>query len=340
MRRYLGLAALVTALLAFWWLIRRQGGELDQVWQLLPGLRARFLVAAVALQAAFFADQALVYRELYRVLGSRVPWVRLFWLTLASTFAGRVVPAGNFSTVAVFVEEAAGEGLAPWTSLMNNSLYYLFDYLAFFFFLGLGLVYLAARHQLTRVQVAATLVLGVLVLAALALLVLVALRPGGPLRLAWRLVHWINQLGRRRGRSEVLPAEKVLRGLETTLEALPSLMADRWRLAAVVGLAALLQVVDLGILYCLFQALGEGVTAGVLVAGFGLATLFSLVTFIPNGLGVFATSMAWVYASLGVPWAVATAVALLYRVITFWLPVPAGALSLYLLRKGRRAWQK
>jgi uncharacterized membrane protein YbhN (UPF0104 family) len=63
---------------------------------------------------------------------------------------------------------------------------------------------------------------------------------------------------------------------------------------------------------------------GPLVAGFSMAILFWLVAVTPEGVGVVEGTMALVFISLGFPSQVATAIALAFRGLTFWLPVLAG----------------
>ncbi|TDA70538.1 MAG: flippase-like domain-containing protein [Clostridia bacterium] len=334
MRRYLVIIlALCLAGLLLWLLLRHQGGELADIMRLIPRIRLYLLFLSLLLQLVFLLDQAVLYRIIYTVLGWPVALGRLYLLTLASTTAGRLVPVGTPAGVAVFAGEAARDGISPWSSVLNNALFYLFDYLTFFLFLGGGLLYLSTRHQLTTGQLTTSLVLLALILAAVLLLVLVMFKRDLVRQGAARLLSWTNSLGRKYRGKDFFATGPILRGLEEVLEQLGNLRYRKRDMALVAFWAVMLQVIDLAILYSLFASLHQPVSPGVLVTGFGLATLFAHITFIPNGMGIYAASMAWVYTSLGIPWSVATAVALLYRAVTFWFPIPIGAVAWHLARR-------
>lgn len=335
MRRYYALPAVGLALILFWLLLSSQGGELADLFRLLPRVRPYPLALAVLLQLLFFLDQAALYQALYAVLGYSLPLGRLYLITVASAAAGRLVPVGTPAGVAVFAAEASREGVSSWESVLNNALYYLFDYLAFFLFLAGGLLFLFTNARLASGQLIAAAVLFALILASVLGLYLAVSFQRTFCRWTERGLSWANSVGRKYRGRDLLDAGKVLAGLQQSLAQLQNLGKKRGRLAQVFAGSAMLQVIDLAVLYVLFRALRQPVSPGILVAGFGLATLFAHITFVPNGMGVYAASMAWVYASLGVPRPVATMVALLYRVITFWLPIPLGILAWHFFARGK-----
>ena len=84
-------------------------------------------------------------------------------------------------------------------------------------------------------------------------------------------------------------------------------------------------VFDMLPLYFLFVAAGKNVTAGMLLAGYGLPLLLGKVAFvIPGGVGVVESSMAALYTGLGVLQATTVVVVLGYRLISFCIPSIAG----------------
>jgi glycosyltransferase 2 family protein len=95
---------------------------------------------------------------------------------------------------------------------------------------------------------------------------------------------------------------------------------------------------DILTLYCLFVAAGYDISIGSLLTGYALPLILAKIAFIlPGGVGVVETSMVALYASLGVPNAIAVVVVLGYRVISFWLPSLLGfPIAAYLTRASRR----
>lgn len=76
--------------------------------------------------------------------------------------------------------------------------------------------------------------------------------------------------------------------------------------------------------FALFHGLGVSITYLAVFTGFILTKIISLLPFIPGALILYEGSMTFFYVHLGVPVAVAAMVTLLYRVLSFWLPIPAG----------------
>ncbi|MBE3583501.1 MAG: flippase-like domain-containing protein [Limnochordaceae bacterium] len=109
----------------------------------------------------------------------------------------------------------------------------------------------------------------------------------------------------------------------------------RRSLAVQVGTAAaLIQVIDVAMVWVLFHAFTpQPPRLAVVAAGYALASALSLVSFIPSGLGVFEVSMTVVYHAAGVALPLASAVTLTYRVLSLWLPIPAGWPSLHWLAR-------
>ncbi|MDP4263521.1 MAG: lysylphosphatidylglycerol synthase transmembrane domain-containing protein [Bacteroidota bacterium] len=77
-------------------------------------------------------------------------------------------------------------------------------------------------------------------------------------------------------------------------------------------------------LYALFHGLGVPVLFLSALVGLVLAKIISLLPFTPGALILYEGSMTFFYVHLGVPVAVAAVVTLLYRALSFWLPIPAG----------------
>ena len=110
------------------------------------------------------------------------------------------------------------------------------------------------------------------------------------------------------------------------------LLAGGWRgplLGAVLNVAF-----DMLTLYFLFIAAGHQVSLGVLLTGYGLPLLLGkMAFFIPGGVGVIESTMIGLYNGLGVPDAVTVVVVLVYRVLSFWLPLLIGFPLIIILQK-------
>ena len=76
--------------------------------------------------------------------------------------------------------------------------------------------------------------------------------------------------------------------------------------------------------FALFHGLGVHVPFLSVFVGFVLTKIISLLPFTPGALILYEGSMTFFYVHFGVPVAVAAVVTLLYRALSFWLPIPVG----------------
>jgi glycosyltransferase 2 family protein len=74
------------------------------------------------------------------------------------------------------------------------------------------------------------------------------------------------------------------------------------------------------VLLLIFLAFNIAFSIGTLVAGFGIAYLFVIVSPTPFGLGIVEGVMTLTLHSLRVPLEAATVITLAFRGLTFWLP--------------------
>ncbi|MFI5133293.1 MAG: YbhN family protein [Chitinophagales bacterium] len=76
--------------------------------------------------------------------------------------------------------------------------------------------------------------------------------------------------------------------------------------------------------FALFHGLGVPVPFLTVFVGFVLTKIISLLPFTPGALILYEGSMTFFYVHFGVAIAVAAVVTLLYRALSFWLPIPVG----------------
>jgi hypothetical protein len=179
--------------------------------------------------------------------------------------------------------------------------------------------HVAGSHLLAPIAVLATL-------AAAALAILTAARSAA---LRHRIVPAMVRLGARLG------VEASAEAWEAQAPAV--LSSPHTRFLPVVASAMVSWATDAAALWVVFLAFGERLHPGVLLVGYGLANLINaLPELTPGWIGILETTLAGAYAGLGVPAGVALAAVLSYRIISYWLPVAAGAVpGLGMLRGGR-----
>jgi len=81
------------------------------------------------------------------------------------------------------------------------------------------------------------------------------------------------------------------------------------------------------VLYFAFRAVGVHISAAVLVAGFAVGMVTTLIPLLPGGLGAMELAMTAVFAQMGIEWDAALMATLIYRVVYYILP---GIVSIFI----------
>jgi uncharacterized protein (TIRG00374 family) len=77
-------------------------------------------------------------------------------------------------------------------------------------------------------------------------------------------------------------------------------------------------------LYSLFYGLGVPVGAFVVLLSLISTRIISLLPFLPGSLLLYESSLSFFFVSLGIPLSTAIIVTLVYRLLSFWFPMPVG----------------
>ncbi|MBI4673529.1 MAG: flippase-like domain-containing protein, partial [Chloroflexi bacterium] len=77
-------------------------------------------------------------------------------------------------------------------------------------------------------------------------------------------------------------------------------------------------------LYFAYRAIGYPVAPGNVLLIFIVSTSVATLAAVPGQIGVMETTLSFMSTALGVPFPVAVSASLLFRVISFWLPIPFG----------------
>jgi uncharacterized protein (TIRG00374 family) len=96
---------------------------------------------------------------------------------------------------------------------------------------------------------------------------------------------------------------------------------------------------DIAVLGVCFHAFGTVVPLAVLIIGYFLGTLGSLLP-LPGGIGGVEGGMIGAYAAFGIPASSAIVAVLAYRAISFWLPTLPGIVGYLALRSTVRGWRE
>ena len=291
---------------------------------LLGRLNAFWLIAGVVLEGLSLFCYGLLTRALLPPGAARPPLSRLFRIDLAAAAVAHVIPAGTLGSAGIGYRLFTAEGISGVDAGVMMTAKGLGSTVVLNVLLWISLVIsipLAGFHPI-YVTVA---ILGAVVLLAAGLLVL------GVTRGTERASRIMGAVGRRiPGLGNRL--ENVMRDAGNAMSALAR---DRRVMVESLAWASLNWLLDAASLWCFVAAFGRVVNPVELFAAYGIANVAGALPVTPAGLGVVDSVTPLLLVSFGVTRNVATLGVLAWRLVNFWMPIPAGAIAYISLKVPR-----
>jgi uncharacterized protein (TIRG00374 family) len=291
-------------------------------WQSLSHLDWPFAILVLVYEGA----SSTCLWELDRIALRTGSWFAVACAQLSGNSVGRIVPGGGATATAFSVGMLrragvdTGEAAAAFTASTGLQLATT---------LALPLLALPAivgsatvNRSLTEAAYAGIVVLLLLVAAGTA-----ALTTDLPLTSIGRTVQWLlNATIRRRRHVTQLP-QKLLADRDFILETI----GERWKAALLA--AAGNTAFDYLALLCALRAVGASPRPSLVLLAYTAAELLALVPFTPGGIGFVEAGLVGTLTLAGVAGPDALAASLLYRLVAYWLPIPAGGVAYLLFRR-------
>ncbi|MGH3200797.1 MAG: lysylphosphatidylglycerol synthase transmembrane domain-containing protein [Streptosporangiaceae bacterium] len=255
---------------------------------------------------------------------------RLFRIDLSAAAVAHVLPAGTLGSAGIGYRLFTAEGIKGNDAAVMMATKGLGSTVVLNVLLWLSLVVsipLAGFHPI-YVTVAVTGAVVLLAIAALAL---------GITRGARRASRILRAVG---DKIPGLTGERLELAVLDTAASLSALARDRRVLAWSLLWASLNWLLDAASLWCFVAAFGRLVNPVELFAAYGIANVAGALPVTPAGLGVVDSVTPLLLVSFGVTRSVATLGVLGWRLVNFWLPIPAGAIAYVSLKVPRGAGLK
>jgi uncharacterized protein (TIRG00374 family) len=324
-----GLLVTVVVLVGLYFLIPKLAG-LNQTWGQLKHGDPLFLIVGCVLELLSVVGYAILFRNVFGRGMPRIDWRASIEIPLAGIAAIRLLSAAGAGGVAVTVWALRRAGMEPGVIACRIVAAYVIQYSIYLGALvvcGLGLWFgVFAGGGSFGLDVVPAL----LSLAAIVLIASMAFVPEDFERRLGKLAQRRGRVGRLAARLATAPAT-LGSGVRTAIVVL------RQRPIAVLGAAAYWGF-DIAVLGLSFRAFGQVVPVAVVIMGYFIGTLGSLLP-LPGGVGGVEGGMIGAFAAFGVPANRAVVAVLAYRAISFWLPTIPGIIGYLNLRVTVREWQ-
>jgi glycosyltransferase 2 family protein len=307
--------------------------ELKNIVHTLKRHDLRFLSIAVGVQVLWMVNDAFEYRALYKLIGLKERFRQLFLLASAAAFVNVVAPSGGWGGTAVFIDNAGKRGHPRGHMAAATALYLFFDYTAFLFLLGWGILALFRRNRLNTGEITASILM-VATVIGLGLLIYIGSKSAYQLGkiLAW-LGHQINRLLWPFLHHEYFHEERAILFGDEVAEGLAVARQNHQRLLLPMGHALINKILLVVIMALIFQEFHVEWTVSTIIASYAIGYLFLVISPTPSGIGIVEGILPLALSGLGIAWEDAIVITLTYRAVTFWIPLLLGGISFRILER-------
>ena len=285
--------------------------EAEEIAIIAEHARPSWLIVAVLLQLATYVAQGGIWRVIAKAAAFPLAFGTVFQLSLAKLFIDQALPSAGLSGTAAVSKYFEQRGMTK-PSVMAVVVISLSSYFAVYAVLLLSALVLLPVPAIAR---------GIVMVTTVTFL-------AGCIFVVFALFKIAGSQGRL---TVALSRFQLLRPVMQSLaESDPKLMRNRRVFLTACACQTAIVMLDGATIWALLNALGETSSAVAVFSSFMISNLFRTLGVLPGGLGIFETSSVLTLQIIGVPLPVALSATLLFRGLSFWLPMVPG---LYLARR-------
>ena len=292
---------------------------------LLGRVNAVWLAAGVILEGLSLFCYGLLTQAVLPPGAHNPGLSRLFRIDLAAAAVAHVIPAGTLGSAGIGYRLFTAENIKGRDAAVMMATKGLGSTVVLNVLLWLALVVsipLAGFHPI-YVTVA---IIGAVVLLAIGILVF------GITRRSERASRILRTVG---DRIPGLTGDRLEQAIRDAGDSLSAFARDRRTLVISLTWAALNWLLDAASLWCFVAAFGRLLDPVELFAAYGIANVAGALPVTPAGLGVVDSLAPLLLVGFGLTRSVATLGVLAWRLVNFWLPIPAGAAAYVSLKVPR-----
>jgi uncharacterized protein (TIRG00374 family) len=298
-------------------------GDADPVW----------IAIAVGFNILAYATYIALFKAVVGGDALRLRWLETYEINMAGVAATLLFSAGGAGGVALTYwalrkagmrRRDVGRRMIAFVSL--HYVFYPFALILFGILLRTGVMHGKDSVELTIVPAAIAGLL--LILGALITLI--------PADMERRLARYAHN---ERSRQWLRSAGKVPATLGEGFRFALGLFAHPSRGGLAVIGAAGFWAFSIGVLWASFHAFGVHVPLAVVVQGFFLGMVANLFPLAPAGVGAVDAGMIGAFVLFGFPSETVFPAILIFRLVSFWMPIPPGIFAFFQLRNTVHRWE-
>lgn len=308
----------------FIWYIFNHHSEFNKFVYALSQGSWRWLFVALLAQIGFFSLVTLLTQATFKAVHMERKFFELVPLVFGSLFVNVLAPTGGQTGTILYADDAARRQESSPKAIIANILTTVISYTAFSLLLVFSLFYLKSAGLLNNYEVIGAIIF-IFPIVVPTLVVLGSVKyPGLTLKtLKWirDIVNWGAKVFKKPTKFKADWAKTVATELA---EATTLAIQNRRRLIRSFFFALAAHAVNIISLIIIFEAFEINLHYGAIIAGYAFGEMVRVISPQPEGVGVVEVVMAVIFSSFGVPLIGATAIAIVFRGLNFWIPLGLG----------------
>lgn len=327
LRYFLALIVILIAVFVIYPEFKSSFGEIPNI---LKNADKLLILIIVLLQLLTYVSDGLLTKILLKIAGSDIPLFKTLKISIVDTVANLTLPLIGGQVIKYYFYRKLKVPASSILFLITS--WTMFFYITAIGFFVVSIFFIPQNETLIPLNLAIFFV--VIVTAGFYFFI----RKGNKFFIS--LLHSIGMLANRFSlkfrKKELVSRERLhnsFANLELTFRELKS---ARKAVFYAIGASFLYYFFDILTIYVSFLVFGFRPNIFVIIFGFTVSSILAFVTAIPYVPGVIESSLALVFVQLGYPANISLLASLLFRIFSYWLPMPFGLVSYLDFRRGSR----
>ncbi len=280
------------------------------------------LVLAVCTQLCKYFSQSFAYKYSFQAVGETMRPRHTLPLVFGTFFLNTVFPSLNLAGTTLIVDDARRRGIAPGKATSAALLMQITVDSAFATIMIVSFSILALTVGLSPVWLLLGLIVILLVAAMIGIMVLGNKNPQLLIRFLTPISNFVNKMRVKCNKSPLNPwAEKTVMSFSSAAKLI---VKNPRSTAKAFGCSIIASCCELSAFALVGFSFGVSIPEA-LVCGYVVATLFAMISFTPQGVGVVEAAVTVAFTAFGSTATAGMAIGLVYRGIVFWMPFLIGA---------------
>ncbi len=285
------------------------------------------LLLMIPFQILHYNFVALLYRDLFKLLGNKVSYKFLYKTALELNFVNLVFPSGGVSGFSYFGVRMRAQDVKAGRSTLVQTMRFVLLFISFQILLFVGLILLSFSGQASNFMILIASSIATLMFIGTFGLTFVI---GSEKRIdifftfVTRSINKVIQLIRP-NHPETISVARAKHAFQEYHGNYVILRKKYKQMVKPLVYALMINAAEIATVYTVFAAFGQMVNPGAVIIGYAVANFAGLISVLPGGIGIYEALMTGVLAAGGVPARLSLPVIVAYRVINIGIQIPIGA---------------